>query len=151
LSTKEGYGLGANDSDPTVGTTCIIVAAKNAVCTMSSAAMDLPFLAASPHVLGEQASQGLNLQARADEGRIVPSALLSTLIWVGTEVCAFPRPWQMEFGPLRLHSYTTTACCSRCDPLSLPLLNPPPAEPGSLGFTMFWDHRRRPLCPQTCL
>ena len=48
LSTKEGYGLGANDSDPTVGTTCIIVTYMNAVCTMSSAAMDLPFLAASP-------------------------------------------------------------------------------------------------------
>jgi hypothetical protein len=58
-----------------------------------------PSLLLLPHVPGEQASQGLNLQARLDEGRNVPSALLSTLIWVGTEVCAFPRPWQMELDP----------------------------------------------------
>ncbi len=47
-STKEGYGLGADDSDPTAGTTCIIVTSMNAIRTMSSAAKDLPFLAASP-------------------------------------------------------------------------------------------------------
>ena len=48
FSTKEGYGPGADDSDPTAGTTCIIVTSMNAVRTMSSAAKDLPFLAASP-------------------------------------------------------------------------------------------------------
>lgn len=47
-STKEGYGLGANDSDPTAATTCIIVTSMNVIRTMSSASKDLPFLAASP-------------------------------------------------------------------------------------------------------
>jgi hypothetical protein len=48
FSTKEGYGSGADHSDPTAGNTCIIVTSMNAVRTMSSAANDPPFLAASP-------------------------------------------------------------------------------------------------------
>jgi hypothetical protein len=48
MSTKEGYGPGADDSDPTAGTTFIIVTSMTAVRTMSSAAKDVPFLAASP-------------------------------------------------------------------------------------------------------
>ena len=46
-STKEDWSLGAIDSSPSAGITCIVVTSMNAVCTMSFAAKDLPLLAAS--------------------------------------------------------------------------------------------------------
>ena len=46
-STKEDWSLGAISSNPSAGFTCIIVTYMDAVCTMSSAAEDLPLLAAS--------------------------------------------------------------------------------------------------------
>jgi hypothetical protein len=65
LSTKEGYGLGANDSDPNCRATCILVTSMNAVSYSLYAPCHLlprisPSLLLLPHTVVLNINPGVN-------------------------------------------------------------------------------------------